>query len=676
MMLSQKFFMVSILCYCLGGLFSLAFQRFSKTSNYLGQGLAVLGGVFGSAAAIYSLLYQQSFTLALPNMIPITKLTLTVDSLSAYFILIVSILATAVSIYTLGYAQEYYASHKAGLLGFLYNFFVLSMVLVVSASNVVLFLILWELMTLVSYLLVVFDHRQGASRRAGFIYIVMTHLGTIFITMAFLTLYYYTNSFNFADYKQIGALLPEQVKNIIFLLALIGFGTKAGIIPLHIWLPYAHPAAPSNISALMSGVMIKTALYGVIRVIFGFLGPGPAWWGITLIVVGAVSALLGIIYALMERDIKRLLAYSSVENMGIMFMGLGAALLFLTFGQESLAVLALIAALYHAFNHAIFKGLLFLGAGSVVYATHTKDIEQMGGLIKKMPWTALFFLVGAVSISALPPLNGFISEWLTFQSLLQLGFEIPSGTIHILASLSGAALALTGALAAACFVKAFGISFLALPRSEHATNAREVPLNMRFGMAILAVFCLGLGILPGPVILALNRVTELMLGTVSLTGIKSSSWFWPSIQSGMGEISTLALIIILLALALAIGLIPKIIGGKTEVRVSETWNCGEKLRPSMEYNATSFAKPIRILFKSILMPNREVAATYQEAPYFGKTIKYESKLKPVFEDFLYHPLTKLVIWIAHRIRSIQTGSIHLYLSYILITLVILLLVVR
>ncbi len=414
-------------------------------------------------------------------------LAVSADRLSALFLGIISLLGAAVSIYSFGYAVEFLQRRNIALLVFLYNTFLLSMAGVVLADHVVLFIFVWETMSLSSYFLITYEHEDPASRRASFLYVVMTHIGTAFLIVMFVLLYSQTGSFSFEAFKAVGSRLPVVVQSAVFLCATIGFGIKAGIIPFHIWLPEAHPAAPSNVSALMSGVMIKTGIYGMVRVYFDFMGTNiPEWWGILILIVAVASSVLGVLYALMEHDMKRLLAFHSIENIGIILMGVGGALLFSSLGNKSLAAVALIAGLYHVLNHATFKGLLFLGAGSVLQATHSRNIEELGGLIKRMPWTSFLFLIGAVAISALPPLNGFVSEWLTFQALL-LGFHISDLTVKIAVPLTVALLALTGALAAACFVKAFGITFLGLPRSEHAENAHESSFSMIGAMGFLAV---------------------------------------------------------------------------------------------------------------------------------------------------------------------------------------------
>ena len=340
-------------------------------------------------------------------------------------------------------------------------------------------------MALTAYCLVSFEHEKAETRNAGVLFFIMSHIGTGCLILGFLLLFqaaggHSPGDYGFDGFHALGEKMSPGRRDAAFLLFLFGFGVKAGIVPLHIWLPEAHPVAPSNVSALLSGVLIKTGIYGLTRVLFDFLGTPPNWWGVTVLTIGTISAVLGVLYALMEHDLKRLLAYHSIENIGIILMGLGASLMFLHTNHPVLAALALIAGLYHTINHAIFKALLFLGAGAVLHATHTRNMEEMGGLIKRMPKTAFFFLIGAVAISALPPLNGFVSEWLTYQSLLQ-GFGTTDSLVRLMFPLSGAMLALTGALAAACFVKAFGITFLAQPRSEHAAQAHEAAPTMLLG---------------------------------------------------------------------------------------------------------------------------------------------------------------------------------------------------
>ncbi|MEK6603713.1 MAG: hydrogenase 4 subunit B, partial [Nitrospirota bacterium] len=533
---------------------------------------------------------ESPFVFSLPSTLPLLRYAIRLDPLSAFFVLAISLVGVAVSVFALGYVREFYGRHSIGALGALYNAFLLSMTLVVLADDGFFFLVVWEIMSLVSYFLVVTEHEKADVRYAGFFYLIMTHVGTAFIIVTYLVFYQQAGSFSFEAFRNLSEPLPQGLRSVVFVAALIGFGTKAGIVPLHVWLPYAHPAAPSHVSALMSGVMIKTAIYGMVRVYFDFLGGEfPWWWGFVVLTVGAISALLGVMYALMEHDLKSLLAYHSVENIGIILMGIGAGMIFQSYGLASLAALGLLAGLYHTINHAMFKGLLFLGAGSLLYATHTRNMEEYGGLIRKMPWTAFFFLVGAISISALPPSNGFVSEWLIFQSLF-LSFQIPDLLVKMMLPIGAAMLALTGVLALACFAKAFGISFLAMPRSAHARNAREVPPAMRIGMAGLAIICVLLGVAPMVVVPAIDRVTAPLIG-VSIADKVLAEGGLALMPMGVGSasISTPVLGIFLALLIPVAWLMAVVIGGKLRKRFYKTWGCGIPLKPRMEYTATGFA---------------------------------------------------------------------------------------
>src|SRR5881628_2374204 len=492
--------LVASLCgYVIGALAGVLFLRREKLANVCSFGAGSLAALSGLLAALLQLARGAGAAApqidVLPALIPYIKFSVRLDALGAFFLLIVSLLGFALSAYSLGYVKGFFGRKNVGVLGAFFNALLLATTLLFVADNIWLFLIAWEIMALTAYCLVSFEHEQPEARDAGVLYFIMSHIDAGCIILGFLLLFQASGDYGFDSLHGLGAKMPAGKRDAAFVLFLLGFGIKAGIVPLHIWLPVAHPVAPSNVSALMSGVIIKTGIYGLTRVLFDFLGTPPLWWGVTVLTVGTISAVLGVLYALMEHDLKRLLAYHSIENIGIILMGLGAALMFLHSGHHVLAALALIAGLYHTINHAAFKGLLFLGAGAVLQATHTRNMEEMGGLIKRMPQTAFFFLIGAVAISALPPLNGFVSEWLTYQALLQ-GFGTTESLWRLIFPLSGAMLALTGALAAACFVKAFGITFLAQPRTEHAQRAHEASFTMLLGQGILTVTCVFLGLFP------------------------------------------------------------------------------------------------------------------------------------------------------------------------------------
>ena len=669
--------LVASLCgYVIGAMAGLLFLRHEKLANLFSFGAAALSGLSGLLAA---LVFLAGGAVPLPqiellhSLTPFIHFTARLDALGAFFLLIVSLLSLALSIYSLGYAKGFFGRKNVGVLGAFFTALLLATTVVFVADNIWMFLIAWEIMALTAYCLVSFEHEQPETRDAGVLYFIMSHIDAGCIILGFLLLFQTSGDYGFDSLHVLGAKMSPGKRDAAFILFLLGFGIKAGIVPLHIWLPVAHPVAPSNVSALMSGVIIKTGIYGLTRVLFGFLGAPPLWWGVTVLTVGTVSALLGVLYALMEHDLKRLLAYHSIENIGIILIGLGAALMFLHTNHTVLATLALIAGLYHTINHASFKGLLFLGAGAVLHATHTRNMEEMGGLAKRMPQTAFFFLVGAVAISALPPLNGFVSEWLTYQALLQ-GFGTTESLMRLIFPLSGAMLALTGALAAACFVKAFGITFLAQPRSEHAAHAHEAPPSMRFGMAVLTVPCVLLGLFPTAFVRLLDPLTQQLTGEqLSAQLSLANGLVLTSLTEKTGTISTLGIVLMavcLLPIPLALWLV---FARNSKTRSGPTWDCGQRgLTPHMEYTATGFSKPIRMIFKALFRPRRDVQREYDFSPYFATTIRFESHIEEVFVRRIYRPLRILILRVSRRIRALQAGSIHAYLLYIFVTLLLLL----
>ncbi|HWI59902.1 MAG TPA: hydrogenase 4 subunit B [Bacillota bacterium] len=663
--------------YSLGLVGSLLAVRREKAANLVGFGSAILAALCGIGTALVALINREenaAFEL-LPALVPYVRWTVRLDPLGVFFLLILSALALALSLYSLGYVRGFYGRKNVGILAAFYNALLLATTLVFTAANAFMFLIAWELMALTAYCLVSFEHEQTETRDAGVLFFIMSHIGTGCLILGFLLLFQASGQYGFDSFHALGDSMSAGRRNAAFLLFLVGFGVKAGIVPLHIWLPVAHPVAPSNISALLSGALIKTGIYGLIRVLFDFLGTPPNWWGVTVLTIGTVSALLGVLYALMEHDLKRLLAYHSIENIGIILMGLGAALMFLHTHHPVLATLALLAGLFHTLNHALFKALLFLGAGAVLHSTHTRNMEEMGGLIRRMPKTALFFLLGAVAISALPPLNGFVSEWLTYQSLLQ-GFGTTSSLVRLMFPLSGAMLALTGALAAACFVKAFGITFLAQPRSDHAAQAHEASPTMLWGMGLLTAACIFLGLFPTLFLTLLDPLTLQLTGEqLSAQLSLNNGLVLGNTQASGGTVSTLGLALMglcLLPIPLVLWLF---FGRRAQVRIGPTWDCGLRgLTPQMEYTATGFSKPIRMIFKALFRPRREVQREYDYSPYFAKTLRFESHIEEAFVTRIYRPLNRGVLRLSRRMRALQAGSIQAYLIYIFVTLLLLLLI--
>ena len=665
---------VLLACYLLGGLLPLC-TTVPHRQNLLAHGFAAAASVMGIALGLAGLLATAPLSLSLSSNIPHLTCALRLDPLAAFFVLTISLVALPASIYAFGYMEEFSGRISVGVLGALLNGFLLSMTLVVLADNGFFFLILWEIMSLLSYLLVVTEHEKPGVREAGLFYLIMTHVGTAFIMLTFLIFAREAASFSFEAFRHPARAIPDGVRSMAFFAALIGFGAKAGIVPLHVWLPYAHPAAPSHISGVMSGVMIKTAIYGLIRVYFDFMGGEfPWWWGVTILIAGTVSALLGVMYALMEHDLKGLLAFHSVENIGIILLGIGAGMIFHTYGLQELAALGLLAGLYHTINHATFKALLFFGAGALQFSTHTRNIEEYGGLLRRMPWTGACFLIGAVSIAALPPTNGFVSEWLVFQSLF-LSVQLPPLLLKLMLPIAAAMLALTGALALACFAKAFGLSFLAQPRSPQARRAKEVPWSMRAGMGFLAGACVVLGLAPMLVIPLLDRVTALLTGvSISAQVLALDGWVVAPVTVEFSSISTPVLAVLLVGAGGLGVLIARLCGKGLRARYYKTWGCGLNLTPRMEYSAMGFAQPIKQVFETIYQPAVKLEREFlEQSKYFIKHQRFESHIHPMFETYLYEPVVRRLLALADRLRVIQAGSLHVYLSYIFLTLVLLLL---
>ncbi|MCL6585524.1 MAG: hydrogenase 4 subunit B [Anoxybacillus sp.] len=668
---ATRLFVLALFLFIFGAFSALCFSRRTKWANVLAHCSSSLGGLFGATTAALVLSTKHPIVVTAWTIMPSVVLRFKIDMLSAYFLFVVSFVTIAVSLYSLGYVTEYYGKKPIGLLGSGLNLFVLSMITVVTVDHSVSFLIAWELMSLLSFFLVMTEHEKAETRKAGYVYVVMTHFGTVFIILSFLTLFFFTKKLDFSSFGQTAAHLPASVKNIVFLLSLIGFGTKAGMIPLHVWLPRAHPAAPSHISSLMSAVMIKTAIYGLLRVNYDFLKSGATWWGAVVLGIGVLSAVFGILFGVAENDMKRFLAFSSAENIGIIFMGLGASLLFRSYHEPLLGALALTALLYHVLNHAIFKGLLFMGAGSVLYATHTKNINELGGLIRRMPWTAVLFLIGGMSLAAFPPFNGFISEWATFQSLLHLSFSSNHPVWKTAGGLAAAALGLTGAFVAGGVVKQFGTTFLALPRTSRAAKAKEVPLAMRFGMILLAGGTVVFGVWPGLVLRMTNRIVENYFHQ-SLTGHAMLYVpFHRSVESiSLGWMTIIFFVLLLLLIALL-----RVWVGKSNNHYDETWNCGTPLVPSMEYTGTSYSHPVLMIFKRLYGIERKVEVQ-GEYVYYPKRIRHRLKTEAIIETKLYRPLIRGTVWLSQRLRAIQSGNLQSYLAYMIITLIVLLLWIR
>lgn len=667
-------FALSVTAYSLGALVSIATWQKPTLCRYICCSSALAGAAFGGLAAVLGILHGVPVRWSISSGIPLFTYSFDYDALAGFFNLTLAILAAAVSLYSFSYLKEFERKRNLGVFGFLFNLLLLSLTIVFTAANAFLFLIGWEVMALVAYALVTFYHEDRETRRAGLLYIVMAHIDAGCLLLGFALLMNVSGSADFASFRAAAAQLSSAQQSAAFVLFFLGFGIKAGAIPFHIWLPAAHPVAPSNISALLSGIVLKAGIYGMARIFLDGLGVLPSWAGLLVLVVGVASAVLGVLYALMEHDLKRLLAYHSIENIGIILIGLGAALVFRVAGHPQLSGVALIAAMFHTLNHAIFKCLLFLGAGSVVHSTRTRNMEELGGLIRLMPATAVCFLIGAVAISGLPPLNGFVSEWLTYQSLLA-GFGATGGLTRILFPFAGSMLALTGALAAACFVKAFAITFLALPRSDECRRAQEAPRSMLVGMGSLAMACLALGLGATWFLPLFNALTGQLLGErVGTSLITAHGWVVSTGTPHGGTVSTSVIAFALLILSIPCFLVVLRAARRFAPRRGPAWDCGlPGLSEENEYTATAFSKALRMIFSVLYQPRREIQAVFDVSPYFPKAIRFESEIEPTFEKRLYVPLKDFLLRFATRMRAIQAGSIHAYLAYIFVTLVLLLL---
>jgi len=607
-----------------------------------------------------------SDTLILPLGLPWTGARFRIDNLSALFLTIVGFGAAAASLYGLGYGRHEEAPHR--VLPF-FPAFLAGMTLVILADDAFSFLLSWEFMSLTSWALVTAHHHDGENLRAGYVYLLMASFGTLALLMAFGLLAGAEGGYAFEAIRAAGR--PGWVAAAALILVLVGAGSKAGLAPLHVWLPLAHPAAPSHVSALMSGVMTKVAVYAFIRIVFDLLGPPDWWWGEVVLAIGGLTAVLGVLSALMQTDLKRILAYSTIENIGFVFVGLGLALAFRANGMEAAAALALTAALLHGVNHAVFKSLLFFGAGAVLTATGARDLERLGGLIHRMPVTAPVMLVGCAAISALPPFNGFVSEWLTLQAIL-LSPELPQWGLKLMVPAVGSLLALAAALAAACFVRVFGIAFLGRPRSEEAARAREVDRWSLGAMAGLAGLCLLLGVLPG---LAIDALAPAVRGLVGAEMPRQTAVAWLSIvpvgESRSSYNGLLVFLFIAVSASLAAFAIHRL--ASRALRRAPAWDCGfPDPSPATQYSAGSFAQPIRRVFGSVVFRARD----HVEMPPPGdlRPARLRVEVHDVIWDLLYAPVAGAVALLADRFNRLQFLTIRRYLSLVFLMLVALLLV--
>jgi hydrogenase-4 component B len=647
----------SLVVLLLSGAGSLLLSRAPKAASIVG----VLGSSLGCAIALPTTLRvliqggQQSESFAWDSVHG--PFVIGIDSLSGFFLLPVLALACLAAIYGFEYLRGHHRQEKLGGAWFFYCLFVTGMILVLLARTTVLFLVAWEVMSVAAFALVTFEHDTEEVRRAGWTYLIAAHIGVAALVAAFLTLGSQAGSLDFAAFAHLDKLTTSSA-NVVFILALIGFGTKAGLVPLHVWLPEAHPAAPSHVSALMSGVMIKMGIYGLVR--FASFLRGPAvWWGVCLAALGLFSGLVGIALAVSQRDFKRALAYSSIENIGLIVFSLGLGLWGMSEHQTSIAVLGLTAALLHVWNHSAMKGLLFLAAGSVLHGTGTKDIEQLGGLMKRLPWTSSAILVGSVAISALPPLNGFVSEWLMYLGLMKCGL-IETGLFGLASLLSVSVLAIIGTLAVITFGRIVGVALLGSPRSNHADQAHEASIWMVGPMTVLAVVCIGLGTAP-------QVASHLISGVVQQIGNTPAASTGDNVLSQVAPLNTIGHMNLGLWIAGLAAFTLVTLRVRKHTRVP-TWGCGY-VRPDarMQYTSRSFGELVANLLPRPLRPR--VRFRHVKGLFPARSTFHSECPDPVRRS-VYEPLFTRLANRCAQLRVLQQGQTHLYLAYIIVTVVV------
>ena len=634
--------------------------------RYVARTLFPLGALCGLALALVALaslaapIERAVLIVGLPDL----PMHLRRDALSSLFLFLLGAAAAGISVFAAGYFRKGHGT-SAGLLCLQYHLFLASMGFVLLADDAYAFMVAWETMALSSYFLVTTQHSLGEIRRAGFLYLLIAHVGALAILLAFGVMQGGSWQFTF-DAMRAAHLTPAWA-TAAFLLALFGFGAKAGLVPLHVWLPEAHPAAPSPVSALMSGVMLKTAVYGVLRVTFDLLGAPQWWWGVLVVCVGLFSALYAVVFAAAQTDMKRLLAWSSIENVGIIFTAVGLAMVFHGVGMSGLAALALIAALYHALNHAFMKSLLFCGTGAVLHSTGERNLGRLGGLIHRMPWVAWLSLIGALALAGLPPLNGFVSEWLLLQAFL-FAHQVPETFINMLLPLGAALVALAAALAAYVMVKFFGVIFLGQPRETTLLHAHDAGVLERIGLLWLALGCITLGLIPTQVVGEMRTVVR-QLAHVDLPNPTAPWWLLEPLPGRLASYSGLVLLLAVTAVVL-LTLLGVRLFYHQRVRRAAPWDCGfVRLDARMQDTAEGFGQPIRHIFEPFFAMQRELPSPFDRAP------RYRVSIADRIWQRLYEPLGSLVQRVADAFSVLQQGRIATYLLYSFVTLVVLLAVV-
>jgi hydrogenase-4 component B len=661
------------------------------------------------------LLSGRPFEVTLWTLLGFGPMMLKMDRLSALFVFVTGLVFLPVSIYSAGYMKRYLGRYSLRSFGLFYHILFASIVVLLVAADILSFLLTWEIMSILSYLLVNYEHEKEENTWSGYLMLALGEAGTIAAALAFLILFGVAGRLDFASMKFAAAGLGDAGRWAVFLLSFFGFGVKAGLVPTNVWLPRAHPAAPGNISAILSGVILNLGIYGIVRINMDILPATQSGPGLIVLVIGTISALVGILYATTENEMKKMLAHSSIENMGIVTAGLGAGLVFTASGYPVLAGIAFTAAFYHMVNHSLYKALLFLGAGAVDSSVGERNMDRLGGLIKVMPWTGFFFLIGSLSIAALPPFNGFVSEWLTLQTMLRSA-ELPSTAVKIVFALCGAALALTAALAVTCFVKAFAMSFLGHARSSKVVKAVEVKRSMTLPMGMLAVCCLLFGILPTYIIPVMDQTIAPMTNKQMVDDLVppffaldagGSAKFSPAFvaefhdlgaQTGKGilpgrgwvvlhqgaernpvvfAMSTSYTVIVLTLLLVGSMLLIRALTRARTVVVRPAWDGGlRRLIPEMTYTATGFSNPVRVIFAAVFRPMTFDEKKETIAEHFRTAIRNGRKEVHVMDRVVLQPLIKSLQAIATLLGRIHSGSVNVYAAYVFISLIIVLIFMR
>ena len=656
----MDFMLISLLIYLVGTVTIVWPKRTELAAHYFGMICSVMASGLVAYSALMYLLFPSGSWLVDTYW---GSYSLQADAWSSAFLLLTGVAGVIISIYAMDYARGY-LGHRIRLLSGLWNLFLLSIVAVLISGDAFTFIVSWEIMALVSFLLV--NHEAGKKKTvsAAYQYMVMTHIGTAAIMVAFYLIGSHSLSFSFGDMANNN--LNGFMKDVAFLCAFLGFALKSGLMPLHIWLPNAHPAAPSHVSALMSGVMLKVALYGFGRFAFQFIGMDVFWHGLIVMVIGLISAFLGVLYATMEVDMKRILAYSSVENMGIIFSAFGCGMVLYAMQLHSICVIAFTAALVHAVSHSLMKGLLFMSAGSVMHATGSKNIELMGGLIKKMPYTALFTLIGSMSLSSLPFTSGLVGEWLTLQSFITLAQQAGNPELRLLVIFAFVMLGLTGATALGCFVRMYGTAFLGRARSNIVDKAHEMPVFMLVGMGLEAVLIVAIGVMPD---ILVNIMQQIFSGFAVVSMGTPLGIIWGG--SGHYAIYSPGIIFAVFVL-MGLFMVAALYRSGTFVRKNVTWNCGTVPTSRQQYSATGFSKPLRRAFEDILTPKRRLTYLRKEHAYFGRKLRYDLEIPDLFNDKLYKPIQQLMINYSSAFHRVQDGSVSIYIGYTMIAMIVVL----